>query len=96
MAARMTYLVCRKAPDRPDGVSYFSGEWMLSRTRTSSVVVAHVRMFRREAWEGDETSARMIANILNELGPNAGVPDAPKWEVLSAAIDLTGGAHAEA
>lgn len=89
MTARMIYLVCRTAEDRPEGVVYFRGTYAIHRSRRQgTVLVIDSSMFRRDAWAGELVSAQMIADLANRLGPSAGMPDAHKWEVLPAAIEV--------
>ena len=93
MPARTDYLICRKAPDAPAGVVYFTGAYDVLTYEPISgpserLLTPDVSMFRTEAATYDRSVAELLADILTDFGPAGGVPGAVRWEAVIASITL--------
>ncbi|MBN8916657.1 MAG: hypothetical protein J0I31_13780 [Rhizobiales bacterium] len=93
MPARTDYLICRKAPDAPAGVVYFTGAYdVLAYEPVSGpaerLLTPSVSLLRTEAATYDQAVAELLADILTDFGPAGGVPDAVRWEAVIASITL--------
>ncbi|MFS8042211.1 hypothetical protein ACI7CM_13575 [Xanthobacter sp. AM33] len=84
----MDYLVCRKAPASPEGCTFFVGGYSVAKSRQQRVLIATTSLFRTGAQLYDEATARLVAGMLNDFGPAAGLPGAEPWRALPAAVSF--------
>lgn len=86
MSERIDFLICRRKPGSPEGHSFFIGSASSQATRDGKVLVPDTSLFRTAAALYDEAAAILLAKILNDFSPAAGLPGAELWRIQPAAI----------
>lgn len=80
------FIISRRKPASPEGYSYFVGSATAQATRDGKVLVPDTSMFRTAAAIYDEGAATLLAQLLNDFSPAAGLPGAELWRVRPAVL----------